>query len=184
MCLDALKNPVAAIAKAKKKGISHAIKLMMSASLVITMAFSILAIRTLTIDVVLLLASILTIFILAVISITLLSLAVSLSATTLGGRGSYYEGLFSVSLSSFILSVGILLSVLLLLVPYGTAVAIVVMVPVAAVGFAALYRSIKEMFKTDMITALLTVSVTMLAVITSLLLVSVLGISLYPPVVY
>ncbi len=185
MCLDALKNPVAAITKAKKKGISHAIKLMLSASLVITLALLILAIRMVPVtNVIVLLASVLTIFIFAVLSITLISLAVCLSATTLGGRGGYYEGLFSVSLSSLIMSVGILLAAMLLFVPYGMAVAIVIMMPITAVGFAVLYRSIKEMFRTDMITAFVTVSVSMLAIIVAVILVSFLSISLYPPIVY
>lgn len=185
MCLDALKSAVVAGAKAKKKGMNHAIKLMLSASLVITLALSILAIKMMPVtNVIVLLASVLTIFILAVLSITLVSLAVCLSASTLGGKGGYYEGLFSVSLSSLILSVGIFLSVLLLFVPYGMAVAIVIMVPIAAVGFAALYRSIKEMFRTDMITAFVTVSVSMLAIIVAVILVSFLSISLYPSIVY
>ncbi len=177
MCLDILKSPVSAIEKSRKESMGYAVKVMLVASLIFAAAAGVFAAKLLPAANIILFASIFAVFILAVMSITLIALAVEMAAVILGGKGGYYEGLASVSLSSFVFSIGTLIASLLLLIPFGIAVAVVILVPTFAVSIAVLYRAIKELFRTDMITSFVTVSVTMLAVIVSLYLVLLLGIA-------
>lgn len=178
MCLDILKSPVSAIEKSRKKSMGYAIKVMLMASLVFAASAGVFALKLLSAAniIIILFTSVFAVFVFAVVSITLIALAVEMAASILGGKGGYYEGLASVSLSSFIFSIGTLIASLLLLVPFGMVVALVILVPTFAVSIAVLYRAIKELFRTDMITSFVTVSVTMLAVIVSLYLVLLLGI--------
>lgn len=101
------------------------------------------------------------------------------AVNTLGGNGNYFDGLTTVSYSLFPFSIGIFLSITINLLPNVLGVLILDMnitaiksLAVLAIGMfftaesvAIVYRAIKELFNTDMVTALIGTSVVSAAVI-------------------
>ncbi|MBI5331976.1 MAG: hypothetical protein HZB65_00215 [Candidatus Aenigmarchaeota archaeon] len=94
---------------------------------------------------------------------------VSLIAAILGGKGDQYEGLTSVTNALVVPSIGALAAALVSFIPYiGVPLVFLVLAISISVGLASLYRSVKELFSTDMITAFVVVSVLSLALILAL----------------
>jgi len=79
---------------------------------------------------------------------------VKIVMTTLGCKGTYFEGLTSIAYPAFMLSVAGIISALVNYIPYiGSILAFLVTVILACVAFALTYRTIKELFGTDVVTA-------------------------------
>ncbi|MCD6478866.1 MAG: YIP1 family protein [Candidatus Diapherotrites archaeon] len=99
------------------------------------------------------------VFILVFLLILLMGLVTELVANALGGKGTYFSGLTAVSYSSFVSAIGCFLGALLNFVPViGLVIGVVVALIFFPLSMAVLYRSIKELFETDMITAFITVA--------------------------
>jgi hypothetical protein len=85
--------------------------------------------------------------------------------TTLGGRGEYFEGVTAVAYTSLPISVGIVIAAIISAVATGSAaiagaiINFVVLAFFGVLGLAIMYRSVRELFRTDMITALIGVAV-------------------------
>ncbi|MFH0836563.1 MAG: YIP1 family protein [Candidatus Aenigmatarchaeota archaeon] len=108
-------------------------------------------------------------FLLVVVGAFVVGWIVTLIATILGGKGDQYEGLTSVTNALFVPSIGALVAVLVSFVPYvGLPLIFLVLAISISIGLASLYRSVKELFSTDMITAFVVVSVLSLALILAL----------------
>src|SRR3989344_796255 len=103
MCLDILKNPVKSIAAAKKrKNMGKSLLAALESSVLLGLAgaiflsgFSLAGSVTAAI----------TVFLTALIGILLFGIVVHVSATTLGGKGKYFEGLTSVVYASLPISI-------------------------------------------------------------------------------
>ena len=183
MCIGILRSPVAAFAAAKKRqNINKTLVVLAEASVLLAVAVTPIILKALPT------AGIATtaifVFLLAFLSVMLVGWVVDIVAKTLGGKGNYLDGLTTATYSSVFLAVGLFLSSVLLLLPLAGALSVIslllsglVMLPAFAAGFASFYRGIKEMYKTDMITALVTVSVTTLTIVTVIQLVAVLGLT-------
>jgi hypothetical protein len=90
---------------------------------------------------------------------------VKVAMTTLGGRGEYFEGVTAVAYTSLPISVGIVIAAIISAVATGSAaiagaiINFVVLAFFGVLGLAIMYRSVRELFRTDMITALIGVAV-------------------------
>jgi hypothetical protein len=94
------------------------------------------------------------------------SFVVGISAVIMTERGKYISGLAAVAHAFAPVSVGFLLMAIISLLPYaGVLLGGIVMIPFIAMGLSMLYKSVKEIYKTDMVTALIVVSVAMLTMI-------------------
>ena len=169
MCIDILRSPVSAFADAKKKqNINKTLAVLGEASVLFAVSASLMTVRTLFSSTGFLgVASMATfVFLLSFLSLMLIGLVVNIVATMLGGKGSYFDGLTAVTYSSVFLSTGLFLASAIIYVPIaGLLLSAIILLPAFAAGFASFYRGIKEMYKTDTITAFVTVSVTTLTLV-------------------
>jgi len=170
-----LTNPVQSIKKTKKqKNMGKTITDLALVGVITAIAVLIASIRTplltgsslgLTT-----LISAISVFLLVLIGGLILGWIVQIITTTLGGKGKYYEGLRAIVNTLIAPSIGALIASIFLYVPaVGTAVIFLVLAVTIALGLATLYRSIKELFSTDIITALVTVSVLSMAVVIAIM---------------
>jgi hypothetical protein len=84
----------------------------------------------------------------------------------LGGNGDYFEGLTVFSYMIFPLSVGLLISSVFSRIPIlGGLLIFVTIVITAAMSLGLLFRSVKELFKVDMITAWIGISLLILVMV-------------------
>ena len=164
MCLDIIKNPAKSLAEAKKKrDINKTLIILVENAVLFAVAAGLIVART-GLAGGLLLTSVSAAFLFVLIGALLFGLVVQISATTLGGKGQYFEGLTSVVYSLTPISAGIFVVALLSLIPFTAGIQIIVMALSFALGFSLIYRGIKELYKTDMITAFVVVSVTILVI--------------------
>jgi len=88
---------------------------------------------------------------------------------TLGFKGAFFEGLTAISYALLPLSAGALIAALLSLLPaLGVAFGAIAVIVMFSLGFSVLYRGIKEMFRCDMLTSFVAVSILTLAFIIGL----------------
>lgn len=169
MCIDILRSPVSAFAAAKRKqNINKTLVVLGEASVLFAVSASLMTVRTLFSSTGFLgVASMATfVFLLSFLSLMLIGWVVNIVATMLGGKGSYFDGLTAVTYSSVFLSTGLFLGSAIIFVPVaGLLLSAIILLPAFAAGFASFYRGIKEMYKTDTITAFVTVSVTTLTLV-------------------
>lgn len=91
---------------------------------------------------------------------------VKTAMTTLGGTGKYFEGLTVVSYSSLPISIGVLIAALVSSIQViGLLISLVALSFFGVLGIATTFRGIKDLFKTDMTTALVGVLVIYLAIV-------------------
>jgi hypothetical protein len=110
------------------------------------------------------------VFLLTFVGTFILGWIVELIATTLGGKGKFYEGLTSVVNAFVVPSIGVLIAAIFIhIMPVGIGVIFIALAVTIALGLATLYRSIKDLFSVDMITAFVTVSILTMALILAVL---------------
>ena len=86
--------------------------------------------------------------------------------TTLGGRGNYFEGLTSVVYLEFPISIAVLLTGLLSVTSInGLVISLILSIVLFLIGIATFYRSIKEFFSVDIITAWIGVSILIMGIV-------------------
>lgn len=164
MCLDILRNPAKSIAAAKsKRNMNHTLKVLLETCVIFGLAAGVIVAKTGLFDI-LLAGSILTVFLMTLIGILLLGLVVHVTASTLGGKGKYFEGLTAVAYSMLPLSIGFFVVSLLAWAPFTIGIQIIVIALTFALGISMLHRAIKELYRTDMITASIAVFISVLAI--------------------
>jgi len=169
MLLEVVKYPAKALAGAKKKGEQHTIKLLLINSLLIAAAFGLFLVRfsslsTTFANIALIAAS--TGFLLSIILSVFFAYILQIVVNTLGGNGKYMDGLAAMVYSLTALALGLFVSSLLLFIPsLGPVIALLILSVTSALSMATLYRAIKELFRTDMIVAFVSVSVLILSVV-------------------
>jgi hypothetical protein len=160
MCLAILKNPVAAIIAAKKKNMNRTWLVTIEAAIITALAA--MALLLLNFGFASPLSGALSgasVFAFVFIASLLVGFILKIVATTLGGKGNYYEGLTCVSYSLLPLSIALLASALLSVLPGGILLSAISIAVGFAYGLSMFYRSVKELFATDMVTALIAVSI-------------------------
>lgn len=163
MCLDIIKNPAKSIMDAKKRGSMKKTGLVVIETAVLfALSAGIPAAAVMT--GVLLLGLIVSVFLISVIAMLLLGLILNVSATTLGGKGKYFEGLTAAAYSFNPPSIGIFIASLLTFVPLSAGIQIIALAVSFALGLSLLYRSVKELYRTDMITAFIVVLIAVAAI--------------------
>jgi hypothetical protein len=111
-------------------------------------------------------ASALGVFLLVVVGGLFLGWIVKIAITTLGGTGKYFEGLTVVSYSCLPISIGVLIAFIASVAgTIGKVISFVALAFFGVLSAAIMYRAIKDFFKTDMVTALVGVSVIYIAII-------------------
>lgn len=163
MCFDIIRNPAKSIAGAKKrKSMNRTLIVAVESAVLFAVAAAVVMAKTGFSALVL--AAAVSAFLFVLICILLFGLIVQIAATTLGCRGKYYEGLTAAAYSTVPMAVGVFVVSLLALVPMAAGLRLMVIALTFALGFSLLYRAIKELFATDMITSFVVVSVSILAV--------------------
>jgi hypothetical protein len=164
MCFDVLKNPVKAIENAKKKRtMGKTVGLMIVTAIVFGISVLILLAKTLAFTTVIGVGAFIGVFLLTLVFTLLFGLIIQIAAVTLGGKGEYYEGLTSITYALWPISIGFLIAVIIALIPYASVISGIILAVLFALGISTLYRSIKELFKIDMITSFVVVSIVILA---------------------
>ncbi len=109
-------------------------------------------------------------FLIVLIGSLVIGWLVQLITTTLGGRGGYREGLTTITNALVVPSIGAVAAAVFSYVPYvGLLLVFLTLAVSLSIGIAVFYRSIKELFSTDMITAFVVVSILAIALIIALL---------------
>ncbi|MDI6807183.1 MAG: hypothetical protein QMD14_05270 [Candidatus Aenigmarchaeota archaeon] len=76
----------------------------------------------------------------------------------LGLKGKYFDGLATITYPTLILSVGMIITALVTYIPYvGGVIAFFVVLVFATLGFTAYFRLLMDLFKADLITALVAI---------------------------
>lgn len=166
MCLNILRNPTKAIMDAKKRNSGKkALVVLIENSVIFAIAAGLLVAKT---GFPLLVGSVITGFLMALIGMVLLGLVLHITTTTLGGKGKHHEGLTAVAYAFTPFSVGLLVISLLAWIPFTIGVQIVVLALAFALGISVLYRGIKELYRTDMLTSFVSISIAILAILISI----------------
>lgn len=96
----------------------------------------------------------------------LMSFVVGISAVIMTEKGKYLSGFSVMAHTIAPLSVGFLAMAAVMIVPVvGTILATIVLLPFLAIGISMMYKSVKEIYKTDMVTALVIVAVSVLTIL-------------------
>lgn len=158
MCIDILRNPGKAFTQAKKKkNLGKSLLILIESSVLFALAALVIALSLG--QAMLALGAAVSVFVIVFVFGIVFSYVVQIAAVTLGGKGRYFEGLTVVSYSLAPMSAGIFIASLLFVIPFVGIVGALVMAVLFALGLAALYRGIKDMFSVDLITSLIVVSV-------------------------
>jgi len=159
------KSPDEAISKAKKKkGMGHAFATLALASIIIAISLAITIAQfgaSLPFAVTQAIAvTAVSTFLLTFLGGIFLGLLLMLTVNTLGGKGNWGDGVTTVGYSLVAPSVGILVASLVSIIPLaGILVGFIVLAITFVLGAATFYRSTKELFGVDMLTAFIAISV-------------------------
>ena len=165
MCLDILRNPVKSLLIAKsKRNMNRTLKVLIETCVVFALAAGVIVAKTGIVDI-LLAGSIVTVFLMTLVGFLLFGLIVHVTSSTLGGKGKYYEGLTTVAYSMLPMSAGFLVIALLSWAPLTIGIQIIVLALALAVGISLLHRGVKELYRTDMVTASMAVLISVLAIL-------------------
>lgn len=168
MCFDIIKNPVKSINQAKKnKNMNKTLAVLVEDAVLFAIAAALIVAKTNAYNMAVL-GSGLSAFFVTLIGIMLFGMTIHVSATILGGKGKYFEGLTSIAYGGFPLSVGFFIVALLSFVPLTIGIQIVIMAITAAMGLGIIYRGIKDMYRIDMITSIVVVSIALIALFIAL----------------
>ncbi len=163
MCIDVFRDPEKALNNAKRRRSMNRTWLATAeASALMALASALVVVRTAYFGPLawqLAAVSALSIFVVMFILSIILGYIIRIIVTTLGGTGKYFEGLTVVSYALLPISAGLFVASLLALVPAGIVISALATAVGFAYGLSILYRGIKELFKTDMITAFVAVSI-------------------------
>ncbi len=164
MCLDILKDPAKALLAARKKtDMRKTFIALVESSIIFAVASAVMASR-IGVSAGLILASLVLAFVAVWVITFLLGLIVHISAYTLTSKGKYHDGLTPVVYGMLHISVGFLAASILSWIPFSTGVQIIVLALMLASGVSTIYRGIKELYRTDMVTALVVVSISVLVI--------------------
>jgi len=160
-----LTQPEKAIAEAKKeKSLVKSIGTLVAVAVLLALAIGIAAPTIPSLAAMGTAASV-AMFIVVLIGGLFLGWIVKVAITTLGGTGKYFEGLTVVSYSTLPISVGAVIAAIVFFLPVlGILIGFAVLVFFSVLGVAMMYRAIKDLFRTDMITAFVGVSVIVLGI--------------------
>jgi len=165
MCFDVLKNPVKAIEAAKKKkSMNKTVGLMIATAIVFGISVVIMLAKTLALTAVVGAGAFVGVLLLTLVFALLFGLIIQVTAVTLGGKGGYFEGLTSITYALWPISIGFLIAVIIAWIPFASVISGIIFAVLFAMGVSILYRSVKELFKTDMITTYVAVTVVILAI--------------------
>jgi hypothetical protein len=165
MCIGILKDSAKSINEAKKKrNVNKTLMVLTESAIIFGISAAIVLFGTGVAAAQLLLPAF-SMFALIIVFGLLTGIVIHVATTVLGGRGKYFEGLTAVAYSLVPASIGVLISSVLLFVPYSIGVQVIVFAVAFAMTLGILYRSIKELYGTDMIVSFVSVSVVMLSLI-------------------
>ncbi len=161
MCIEIFRNPGKAFGEAaKRRKMSRTALVLLESALMTAVAMAIITSRV---------ALAPWVFALVIAIGIIGGYVIKIVSTTLGARGGFFEGMTAISYAFAPLSAALLLIAVLALLPvFGVLIGIVASVILFAFGLSVLYRGVKEMFRTDMITALVAVSILALAFVIAL----------------
>lgn len=166
MCIDILRNPAGAFAAAKKrKSTGRTVRALLESALIAGIVGIVLAWNA---GPLLAAGLAITLFVVVLVFALVFAYIVRIAALTLGGKGSYHEGLTVVSYALVPITLGMLIAALLSLVPYAGILGALAMAALFALGLSALYRGIKDLFGVDYIASLLVVSIVTISLIVAL----------------
>lgn len=167
MCLEVLKNPVQAIAAAKKtKNRKHTILTTIAGSVLFGIATLLMAFHTQTAaagNFLLPFEIGLGFTFLMVIFMLIGALFLSTATKILGGKGSVYEGLTVFSFSMLPIAVGAVVLAISTFLLIFTVLGALIFTLLFVVGIATLYRGVKELYSVDMVTAMVSISILLLS---------------------
>lgn len=175
MLLEIINNPAGALARAKKnRNMNHSYTVMALSSLLLAVSVALIsasiAYNWLNVLVV--------VFSFSIISIMVLGYIIEVIASTLSGKGKFFEGVTTVSYAAFPVSMGILIASLTFFIPLiGSVIGLLFLLVSFALGISMLYKGVKELFKTDMVTSFVAVSALALTLVLSVYVITLLGIA-------
>jgi hypothetical protein len=163
MCIDIFRDPAKALAKAKSsKSTNKTWLALLEASILLALAAALTVGRAGSFSqaaVQVGVMSAVSVFITVLIISVILGYILKIIVTTLGGSGKYFEGLTVVSYAILPISAGLFAAAVFALAQPGIAISALATAVGFAYGLSILYRGIKELFRTDMVTALVAVSI-------------------------
>ena len=164
MCIDILKNPVKSLAVAKKsKNMNKTLLALVESSVLFALATAVFVVKT-SFIVTLLITSAIAVFLVMLVGALLMGLVVHISASTLTSKGKYFDGLTSVVYGLLPISIGFFVTSLLTFIPFSVGLQIIVLALTLAYGISIIYRGIKELYSTDMVTSFIVVSIAILVI--------------------
>ncbi len=164
MCIGILRNPVKSLAAAKKnRNMNKTLLALVESSVLFALATAVLVAGT-GFAAELLLTSAAAVFFVMLVGLLLLGLVVHISASTLTGKGRYFDGLTPVVYGTLPVSLGFFLTSLVSFVPFSAGLQIVILAITLAAGISTVYKGIKELYSTDMVTSFVVVSVAILVI--------------------
>jgi hypothetical protein len=165
MCIEVFRDTGKAFAAAtRKKSVSRTSRTLVASALMIAVAVAILGARGGNLTSGLYFA--LNVFVLVIGTGIIGGYIIRIIANALGAKGGFYEGFTALSYALAPMTAGILIAAILTMIPtIGIALGVIAVIVLFALGIAVLYRGIKEMFRTDIFTSFVTVSILTISLI-------------------
>lgn len=147
---EILTEPVSAITKAKReKDISKTLQILIIEWIFIALAIALIP----TVPLAFKTTAIVLVALIGIVSTLFMGFLTQLVFNILGGEGKYFEGLTSAVYAKFPISVGLIASSIVFLMPVvGAPIAVVISIIFTVLGIVIFYRAVKELFSTDIIT--------------------------------
>ncbi|MFC2143698.1 Yip1 family protein [Candidatus Aenigmatarchaeota archaeon] len=177
--MEVIKNPIKALNAAKKKqNINRTLTLLLEISVIYGIAAVILGIKLPLFTGLMGVVAFVSAFLLTIVAALFFGLILHTIAGIMGGKGEYYNGLTTITYAMIAPSFGILIAAILSFIPFiGAVIGVIVLALTLAHGFSLLYRGTKDLYKIDMVTTLVIISVLTLTIIAALWLSSAMNIT-------
>jgi len=150
---EIFKSPLDAIKRAKReKNLNKTVEILIATWIFISLSFLLTSLRAFPSWVSVALAVF--IFLLGIICQIIFGYLVKIIMNILGGRGKYFEGITAITYSLVPMSVGLLATAILAFIhpAIGAILGFIIIAVTTAMSFSIYFRSIKELFNTDILT--------------------------------
>lgn len=166
MSLELIRNPGSSLARARKsKDMGKSVNVLLTSSFLasVSLIFAVFRVSATSVTPLMIVSLGAVAFFMTILMAMIFGWTTQIIATTVGGKGKYYEGFTTVVYSLFAPSLGLLAASLMTVAPGTWPISMSILFPSFALGVATFYRGVKELFRLDTPSSMATVAATIIS---------------------
>lgn len=166
MSFELIRNPGSSLARARKsRNMSKSVNVLLTSSFLLSVAlvFAVFRVSALSATPLMIVSLGAVAFFMTILLAMVFGWTTQIIATTVGGKGRYYEGFTAVAYSIFAPSLGLLVASLMTVAPGTWPISLTILFPSFALGVATFYRGVKELFRMDTPSTMATIAATIIS---------------------